>query len=203
MEDELQIIKEKRKNILIFCSGLLFIVLLLFFLLNSIANKVIFSLDAAREEYRPLVQAVTNTVGQASENLDTLTGSGVKVLNTFQEEIPQLPEKMNISMDEVKKDINQAKDGVQMEYLGLKEIVETDYNLLKLELGVLKNDIRNDLTWVKSEVEKWRQLIIFIGSVLGLIIFMTSIQDILENTRWLISFSSDLLKKKKPEIESP
>lgn len=199
MENELKIIQEKRKNILIFCCGSLLIVLMLYLALNSIANKVIDSIDNVREEYRPLVNEVSKTVGEAGKNLDTLTGSGIEVMDTFKAEIPHLPEKLSVSVDD-------AKTGVQLEYSELKQAVESNFSQLKVELSSLKNDVWYEINWMKSEVEKWRQLLIFISTVIGLIVFLTSVQDILENTRWLCSFVGgyfDKKAKRKKELIDP
>jgi hypothetical protein len=184
MEQELLIIQEKRKNILILLAGSLLVVFTLYFLLDSITDRLIESVDKVRTEYRPVVNQVATTVDEAGKNLNTLTGSGVKVMNTLTEEIPHLPDKMAVTVDSVKTDLNEAKSGIVQEYAELKKTVNTDYSLLKLELNLLKHDVRRDVEWIKSEVEKWRQLIIFIGSLIGFIVFLTSIQDILENIRW-------------------
>jgi len=203
MEQELIIIQEKRKNILIFLAGSSLIVLTLFFLLDTITDKLIESVDNIREEYRPVVNQVATTVGEAGENLHTLTGSGVKVMDTFTEEIPQLPDKIALTVDSVKTDFNETKSGIVQEYAELKKAVNADYSLLKMELNSLKNDVRKDVEWLKSEVEKWRQLIIFIGTLIGFIVFLTSIQDILENIRWAWTLIAGFFnKKRKNEAEA-
>jgi hypothetical protein len=189
MQDELKIIQEKRKNIFLFCGGSLLIVLMLYLSLNSIANKVIYSIDSAREEYRPLVRDVSRTVGEAGKNLDTLTGSGLEVMETFKTEIPKLPDKLSVSVDD-------AKTGVQKEYTELKHSVEANVSLLKAELYSLKKEVREEVSWFKLEVERWRQLLIFISSVIGFIVFLVSIQDILENIRWLCSLVGSYFDKR-------
>jgi YbbR domain-containing protein len=189
MQDELKIIQEKRKNIFLFCGGSLLIVLMLYLALNSIANKVIYSIDSAREEYRPLVREVSRTVGEAGKNLDTLTGSGVEVMEAFKTEIPKLPDKLSVSVDD-------AKTGVKNEYTELKHSVEANVSLLKAELYSLKKEVRQEVSWFKLEVERWRQLLIFISSVIGFIVFLVSIQDILENIRWLCSLVGSYFDKR-------
>lgn len=189
MEEELIVIREKRKNILIaFFAGLV-LVFTLYLFLNSIANRIIGTVERVRGDYKPILTEVADTVSTATDDLNVLTGSGVNVLDTFTKE---MPDKLAESVDVVRSDYNKTSEEFRHEYGTLKNALEIQFGLFKAELATLKNDVRNDIDWMKGEVEKWRKLIIFVSSVIGIIVFLTSLQDILENLRWLLSFVSGL-----------
>ena len=77
-----------------------------------------------------------------------------------------------------------------------------DYQQLKEELTQFKVDMRKDIDWVKTELGQWRTLIAWVAFAFGLILTLMSIQDILENTRWFISFVKDTFIRKEEKVAS-
>ena len=196
MEEEIKIIQEQRKNIFLIFFCTLFIVVVSYLLINSITNKVIETVEDAREEYRPVVRNLNASVGEAGAGVRKIAQSGTDVIDQISKQIPEtMVEDVKIKYDASQKEIIN-------EYKGIKSVLEIDYQLLKKELDQLKSDMRRDIDWVKKELVQWRTLIGYIVFAFGLIFAIISIQDILENFRWLISVISGLFKRKEEALSS-
>lgn len=194
METELIIIREKRKNIALFFVAGLVLILVLYLALNSIANRILGTVDRVRGDYHPLLTNVADTVSSATDDLNALTDSGVNVLNTFSSE---MPDKFADSVKLVRGDYNQTKTDIRSEYGTLKHTLEVNIGHFKDEFKAFKTDVRKEIDWTKTEIEKWRKLLLYVSSIIGTIVFLTSLQDILENLRWLLSFFRSLFKASK------
>ena len=196
MEEEIKIIQEQRKNIFLIFFCTLFIVVVSYLLINSITNKVIETVEDAREEYRPVIRNLNASVGEAGAGVRKIAQSGTDVIDQISKQIPEtMVEDVKIKYDASQKEIIN-------EYKGIKSVLEIDYQLLKKELDQLKSDMRRDIDWVKKELVQWRTLIGYIVFAFGLIFAIISIQDILENFRWLISVISGLFKRKEEALSS-
>lgn len=199
MENEIKIIQEKRKNIFLIFFCALFIVVVSYLLVNSIANKVIATVDDARKEYRPVVNNLNASAGEAGAGVRQIAQSGKAVIDQLSDQIPKT---MSDSIEGVKREYDTSQGEIIDEYNNIKTVVELDYQLLKEELSQLKSDMRKDIDWVKTELVQWRTLIGYITFAFGLILALISIQDILENSRWFISIISGLFKRKEEKLSS-
>lgn len=199
MQEEILLIREKRKNIFLFFFCILFIVIATYLMINSIANKVIATIEDARIEYRPVVNNLNDSAGVAGEGVRQIAQSGQAVIEQFSEQFPKAVSK---SIENVKNEYGDSQGKVVGEYNSLKAVVDTDYQQLKTELTQLKGDMRRDIDWVKMELGEWRILISWVAFAFGLILTLMSIQDILENSRWFISFIKETFKSKQDETSS-
>ena len=199
MDQEIILIREKRKNIYLLFSSFLFIIVATYLMINSITNKVIATINDARVEYRPVVKNLNDSAGVAGAGVKEIAESGQAVIKQFSQEIPKT---VSDSLAGAKKEYDVSQKEVVHEYQDLKSVVTIDYQQLKQELTQFKVDMRKDIDWVKTELGQWRTLIAWVAFAFGLILTLMSIQDILENTRWFISFVKDTFKRKEEKIAS-
>lgn len=190
MQEDIILIREKRKNIVLIFLCTLFIVVISYLMLNSIANKVIATVEDARLEYRPIVDNLNASAGVAGAGVKEIAQSGKAVIEKF-------PETLSTSISDAKAEYGASQKKVVGEYNSLKSAIEIDYQQLKGELSQLKGDLRKDVDWIKTELAEWRVLITWIAFAFGLILTLMSIQEILENTRWFTSLIIDFFKRKK------
>lgn len=199
MHDEVTLIHEKRKNIFILFFCLLFIVIISYLMVNSITNKVIASIEDARIEYRPVVKNLNASAGEAGAGVRQIAQSGKIAIEQFSE---QLPKTVSKSITKVQNEYALSQDAVVGEYQGLKSTLDIEYQQLKQELTLLKIDMRADIAWVKTELGQWRILIAWISFAFGLILTLMSIQEILENLRWFISFIKAMFTRRQEKAST-
>ncbi|WP_428356786.1 hypothetical protein [Methyloprofundus sp.] len=199
MQDEIALIHEKRKNIFLLFFCLLFIVIISYLMINSITNKVIASIEDARIEYRPMVNNLNASAGEAGAGVKQIAQSGTIAIEQFTE---QLPKAISKSINVVQNEYAISQGAVVGEYQGLKSVVDLEYQQLKQELTLLKKDMRADIVWVKTELAQWRILIAWISFAFGLILTLMSIQDILENLRWFISFIKKMFTRRQEKAST-
>ncbi|QFY44070.1 hypothetical protein F6R98_16715 [Candidatus Methylospira mobilis] len=53
------------------------------------------------------------------------------------------------------------------------------------------------MIWLESEVENWRRLISFAIAVFGIVVVFVSLQDIIGNAKFILSFANRLWCKKE------
>lgn len=177
MSDTIEIVKEKRKNIFfLFLCSLIFL-LVFYLILDKAIGRIETSISSIKDQYKPLVDIFNNTLISSGKGIEKLSNSGVQVLNKAAVEIPRISEAISDSVKELR----------------------SDYAELKSELTVLRKDIREDISWLKLEIKKWRRLVVLISVIIGLIAILTSINDILANLKWLLSLISSEKKPRKKD----
>ena len=195
MTEELEKIKAKRVTIYLIFSFSMIILLAAFYIADSMMTRYESSLVA----FKPLANSLKGALGESGEGVKEISKSGVRVLDTLSKEIPNIQGNVEKSSIAIKKEYKVVESKLIGEYIDAKHVVKTDYNDFKIELKQYKNKIDNDIVWLKTEIENWRQLIIIISFVLGLIITLISVKDILENIRWLLTFTG-LFKAKNTDL---
>ena len=187
MDQNIEIIRAKRANIwLAFVCGLS-LVLIAFGLFNYLVDKLIVNLNVARVEYQPVIQEIKPTLETSRKTMEKLSDHGVKALDQLSSQIPVVGGGVAKTLESMSGFYPDAKSSLNVEYVNLKKVADKEYADLKHELSGLKTDVQNDIAWLKSEMEEWRRLMTFAIAIFGAIMAFSSIRDILENVRWLLS----------------
>ena len=190
MDQNIEIIRAKRANILLaFVCGLSLVVIA-FGLFNYLVDKLIVNLNVARVEYQPVIQEIKPTLETSRKTMEKLSDHGVKALDQFSSQIPVVGGGVAKTLESMSGFYPDAKSSLNVEYVNLKKVADKEYADLKHELSGLKIDVQNDIAWLKSEMEEWRRLMTFAIAIFGAIMGFSSIRDILENARWLLSWFS-------------
>ena len=190
MDQNIEIIRAKRANIwLAFVCGLS-LVLIAFGLFNYLVDKLIVNLNVARVEYQPVIQEIKPTLETSRKTMEKLSDHGVKALDQLSSQIPVVGGGVAKTLESMSGFYPDAKSSLNVEYVNLKKVADKEYADLKHELSGLKTDVQNDIAWLKSEMEEWRRLMTFAIAIFGAIMGFSSIRDILENARWLLSWFS-------------
>jgi hypothetical protein len=196
MSEELEKIKARRVNIYLVFSLTMIILLAAFYIADSLMTRYESSLIA----FKPLAKSLKGALGESGEGVKEISKSGVKVLDALSNEIPNIQNNVDKSSKAIKNEYKELESQLIGEYKNAKADVISDYRQFKIELKNYKNKIDNDIIWLKTEIENWRQLLIIISIVLGLIVTLISVKDILENIRWLLTFTG-LFKAKNKETD--
>ena len=190
MDQNIEIIRAKRANIwLAFVCGLSLVVIA-FGLFNYLVDKLIVNLNVARVEYQPVIQEIKPTLETSRKTMEKLSDHGVKALDQLSSQIPVVGGGVAKTLESMSGFYPDAKSSLNVEYVNLKKVADKEYADLKHELSGLKTDVQNDIAWLKSEMEEWRRLMTFAIAIFGAIMGFSSIRDILENARWLLSWFS-------------
>lgn len=196
MSKQLETIKAKRVNIYLMFSLAMIFLLAAFYIADSMMTRYESSLLA----FKPLAKSLKGALGESGEGVKEVSQSGVKVLDALSTEIPNIQSHVKKSSKAIKDEYKQVESKLIGEYNSVRTVAITDYSEFKIELKKYKNKIDKDIVWLKSEIENWRQLIIIISSVFGIILTLISVKDILENIRWLLTFTG-LFKAKTTDLQ--
>ena len=190
MDQNIEIIRANLANILLaFVCGLSLVVIA-FGLFNYLVDKLIVNLNVARVEYQPVIQEIKPTLETSRKTMEKLSDTGVKALDQLSSQIPVVGGGVAKTLESMSGFYPDAKSSLNVEYVNLKKVADKEYADLKHELSGLKTDVQNDIAWLKSEMEEWRRLMTFAIAIFGAIMGFSSIRDILENARWLLSWFS-------------
>ena len=192
MTDQIDAIRAKRINILILFAGVFLSIFLVFIIVDNALSRLESLVSRAQTEYKPIANKSIEVLETSKSGIDKISESSARAIDAISPQIPNITHVIDRSLDSVKDEYADTKKQFNSDYQDFK-------STLKLELQELKEDKK----WVKSQVENfqselqtWRNLTFISIAIFGAIMFLSSIQSILENARWFISL---FLSKKQEQ----
>ena len=193
MTDQIEAIRAKRINILILFAGIFLSIFLVFIIVDSALSRLESLVSRAQTDYKPLANKSIEVLETSKLGIDKISESSARAIDTISPQIPSIAHALDRSLDSVKD-----------EYADTKKQINADYQDFKSTLKLEFQELKEDKKWVKSQIEEfqselqtWRNLTFISISIFGAIMFLSSIQSILENVRWFISLFSSW-KQAKP-----
>ena len=192
MTDQLDAIRAKRINILILFAGIFLSIFLVFNIVDNALSRLESLVSRAQTEYKPIANKSMEVLETSKSGIDKISESSAKAIDAISPQIPSIAHTIDKSLDSVKDEYADTKKQINADYQDFK-------STLKLEVQELKEDkkwVKNQVEEFQSELQTWRNLTFISIAIFGAIMFLSSIQSILENARWFISL---FLSKKQEQ----
>lgn len=192
MTDQIDAIRAKRTNILILFAGIFLSIFLVFIIVDNALSRLESLVTQAQTDYKPIANKSIEVLESSKSGIDKISESSARAIDTISPQIPNITHALNRSLDSVKDEYDDTKKQINADYQDFKSTLKIEFQELKEDKKWVKGQVEE----FQSELQTWRNLTFISIAIFGAIMFLTSIQSILENGRWFISL---FLRNKREE----